>query len=52
LPRRWPKNALHYVVTRKTEWKTLPTPRRKMAQEFATLPEDDLKVSDFDVLLR
>jgi SAM-dependent methyltransferase len=39
-------------VTRKMEWKTLPTPRRKMAQEFAALPEEDLKVSDFDVLLR
>jgi hypothetical protein len=39
-------------VTRKMEWETLPTPRQKMAKEFAALPEDDLKVSDFDVLLR
>jgi hypothetical protein len=30
----------------------LPTPRRKMAQEFAGLPEDELNVSGFDVLLR
>jgi SAM-dependent methyltransferase len=34
------------------EWETLPTPRQKMAEEFAALPEEDLKVSDFDVLLR
>jgi len=39
-------------VIRKTEWETLPTPRGKMAKEFAMLPEEDLKVSDFDVLLR
>jgi SAM-dependent methyltransferase len=39
-------------VIRKVEWDTLPTPRQKMAQEFAALPEEDLKVSDFDVLLR
>ena len=39
-------------VIRKTEWETLPTPRQKMAKEFAALPEEDLKVSDFDVLLR
>jgi SAM-dependent methyltransferase len=39
-------------VIRKVEWDTLPTPRRKLAKEFAALPEEDLKVSDFDVLLR
>jgi SAM-dependent methyltransferase len=39
-------------VIRKVEWDTLPTPRQKMAKEFAVLPEEDLKVSDFDVLLR
>jgi SAM-dependent methyltransferase len=39
-------------VIRKVEWDTLPTPRQKMANEFAVLPEEDLKVSDFDVLLR
>jgi len=39
-------------VIRKAEWETLPTPRRKMAKEFAVLPEEDLKVSEFDVLLR
>jgi SAM-dependent methyltransferase len=32
-------------------WEVLPTPRRKMAAEFATIPEDDLLVSGFDVLL-
>jgi hypothetical protein len=39
-------------VIRKAEWEILPTPRRKMAREFAVLPEEDLKVSEFDVLLR
>jgi SAM-dependent methyltransferase len=34
-----------------TRWKTLPTPRRKMAQQFAALPEQDLQVSGVDVLL-
>jgi len=32
-------------------WDKLPTPRRKMAEEFAVLPEDELRVSGFDVLL-
>jgi SAM-dependent methyltransferase len=39
-------------VIRRGEWETLPTPRRKMAKEFAMLPEEDLKVAEFDVLLR
>jgi SAM-dependent methyltransferase len=38
-------------VVRKAQWETLPTPRRKMAKEFALLPEEDLRISDFDVLL-
>jgi SAM-dependent methyltransferase len=33
-------------------WQTLPTPRNKMAPEFAGLPDDDLRVSGFDVFLR
>jgi SAM-dependent methyltransferase len=39
-------------VVRKIRWKTLPTPRRKMAKEFAMLSEEDLQVCEFDVLLR
>jgi SAM-dependent methyltransferase len=39
-------------VVRKLEWETLPTPRRKMAEQFAVLAEEDLKISEFDVLLR
>ena len=35
-----------------TRWKTLPTPRKKMDPQFASLPEADLCVSGFDVLLR
>ncbi len=38
-------------VIRKAEWEILPTPRRKIAKEFAVLPEEDLRVSEFDVLL-
>jgi hypothetical protein len=38
-------------VVREICWKTLPIPRRKMAQEFAKLSEEDLQVSEFDVLL-
>jgi SAM-dependent methyltransferase len=38
-------------VVRKLRWETLPTPRRKMAKEFALLSEEDLQVSEFDVLL-
>jgi SAM-dependent methyltransferase len=33
-------------------WTVLPTPRQKMAREFATLPEEELRVSGFDVSLR
>ncbi len=39
-------------VVRKTEWEALPTPRPKMAEQFASLCEEDLRISDFDVLLR
>jgi SAM-dependent methyltransferase len=39
-------------VVRKLEWETLPTPRRKMAEQFAVLSEEDLRISEFDVLLR
>jgi SAM-dependent methyltransferase len=39
-------------VVRRMRWETLPTPRRKMAKEFAALSEEDLCVSEFDVLLR
>jgi SAM-dependent methyltransferase len=38
-------------VVHKIRWKTLPTPRRKMATEFAILSEEDLQVCEFDVLL-
>jgi SAM-dependent methyltransferase len=38
-------------VIRTVCWQTLPTPRREMAKEFALLSEEDLRVSEFDVLL-
>lgn len=33
-------------------WDRLPTPRRKLAAEFAAIPDDELLVSGFDALLR
>ena len=33
-------------------WDKLPTPRQKMAEEFAMLSEEELRVSGFDVFLR
>jgi len=33
-------------------WPTLPTPRRRLASEFRNLPEEELRVSGFEVLLR
>ncbi len=33
-------------------WKDLPTPRNKMASEFSAIPDEELLVSGFDVLLR
>jgi SAM-dependent methyltransferase len=35
-----------------SRWRTLPTPRKKMDPQFASLPEEDLSVSGFDVFLR
>jgi SAM-dependent methyltransferase len=39
-------------VIRERRWDKLPTPRNKMSKEFAGLPDEDLLVEDFDVLLR
>jgi hypothetical protein len=33
-------------------WKALPTARERMHLAFRSLPDEDLKVSGFDVLLR
>jgi SAM-dependent methyltransferase len=38
-------------IYRIARWKSLPTPRNKMAREFAQLPDSDLQVSGFDVYL-
>ena len=38
-------------VYRTAKWDTLPTPRNKMAPEFASLPESELQISGFDVYL-
>jgi len=39
-------------VRQMVRWEALPTPRRKMAHEFAVLPEEELRVRGFDVVLR
>jgi len=39
-------------LTEFRRWPVLPTPRKKLNQTFATLPDDALNVSGFDVLLR
>ena len=38
-------------VVRERRWDKLPTPRTKMSPQFSGLPEEDLLVEDFDVLL-
>lgn len=38
-------------VTRTSRWDEPPLPRRKLAPEFRDLPDDDLLVREFDVLL-
>lgn len=37
---------------KKVEWQQLPTSRTRMNAAFRSIPEDDLRVSGFDVLLR
>ena len=39
-------------VTDARRWETLPTARNKLAQEFRDIPDDELCISGFDVLLR
>jgi hypothetical protein len=38
-------------IRRVTRWQTLPTPRKKMAPQFASLPDEDLCISGFDLYL-
>jgi SAM-dependent methyltransferase len=39
-------------VTSLTRWGTMPTPRQRMSARFAKLPDDDLLVRAFNVVLR
>lgn len=39
-------------VTRKLTWNKIPIARSALAEEFLTLPDEDLLVSGFDVVLR
>lgn len=40
-----------FEVTDTRRWEALPTARNKLAQEFREIPEDELCISGFDVLL-
>ena len=44
--------GLDCQVCRIARWSALPTPRQRMAASFRDLPDDELLVSDFDILLR
>ncbi len=39
-------------VVRVDRWEKVPTPRNKLSKEFHAIPDDDLRVSGFDVVLR
>ena len=39
-------------VIEEKRWETLPTPRSKLGHQFRSLPEDELCVSGFEVVLR
>ena len=39
-------------VVRKERFPGLPSPRKRMAERFRTIPDEDLMVSGFDVILR
>lgn len=41
-----------FEVTDARRWETLPTARNKLDQEFWDIPDDELCISGFDVLLR
>lgn len=45
------KAGFEIEATRITKWPTIPTPRNKMSEEFSLVPDDELLVSVFDVLL-
>jgi hypothetical protein len=38
-------------IRRVSRWQSLPTPRKKMAAQFASLPDEDLCISGFDPYL-
>jgi SAM-dependent methyltransferase len=39
-------------VTRKVRWESLPTPQSSLSEPFRSMPEEDLLISGFDVILR
>jgi SAM-dependent methyltransferase len=43
--------SFNVEVLQINRWHQLPVPRTKLSQEFRTLPDDDLLISGFDVLL-
>jgi hypothetical protein len=46
------KSGFNFAVTQITAWPELPTPKRVLAAPFNALPDDELKVATFGLLLR
>lgn len=39
-------------IVRSTHWPKLPTSKKKLSDEFNCLSDEDLMISEFDVILR
>lgn len=52
MPRLFREAGFAVEVTAVRRWAALPTPRNRLAEEFRGLPDDQLCVSGFEVVLR
>jgi hypothetical protein len=52
MQRTFQHSGFEVTVLEKTVWPTLPTPKAKLNERFRSLPEADLLVSTFQMLLR
>jgi len=50
--RRFAETGFSVEILNVDKWEHLPTPKDKMAVEFSTIPDEELLVSGFDVMLR
>jgi hypothetical protein len=46
------KAGFNFAVTQITSWPNVPTPKQALANPFSTLPDDELKIATFGLLLR